>query len=89
MSDPCLPVEVSNNVADPERRIEELLAGLRFQIKHYKTTCARMMGRFGRERKEHIKKIAYLESQMNGPVQYPLLEERAFPSETARLAAKR
>ena len=89
MGDPVLPVDVSNNIADPQRHIEELLAHLSFQIKHYKTTCARMVGRFGRERKEHLRKIAYLESKMNGPVQYPPLEERSFPAETDRLSAKR
>ena len=50
-----LPPEVCNKMADSDRRIEELLTGLHFQIKHYKTVLSRVTSRFGREKKEYLR----------------------------------
>ena len=50
-----LPKDVTDKMIDSERRIEELLSGLRFQIKHYKTVMSRAITRFTRERKENLR----------------------------------
>jgi hypothetical protein len=59
-----LPTDVANCLADPEQKHVELLASLKFQVKHYKTMLDRCISKMSRDRKEALRRINQLESKL-------------------------